>query len=89
MNKEELKNRLHEYIDKASEEELEEMMYLVEEDEVEYGTDKRAKKWWEDEEYIKELDRRMEEIDSGKVRAIPAEEVFEGISKMLAERKKR
>jgi putative addiction module component (TIGR02574 family) len=30
---------------------------------------------WEDEEFVKELDRRMEELESGKVQGIPLEEV--------------
>jgi hypothetical protein len=87
MNKEELKSRLHKYIDDASEEELEEMLWIVEESDVEYEVEGKRRDWWNDEAFVKELDRRMEEIDSGKVKAIPAEEVHARALERLKKRR--
>lgn len=39
---------------------------------------------WETEELFKELDRRVEEIRSGKVNAIPGEEVMAKLKKRMA-----
>jgi hypothetical protein len=89
MKPEEIKAKLHQYIDDATDEELEEMLFLLEEDNIEYGVAGKTRKWWEDEEFIKELDRRNEEIDSGKVKGIPAEEVHNEIREMLRNMSKK
>jgi len=73
MDKEELKKKLHEYVDKASEEELENMLFMVEEEAIAYGT--KAGAHWNDPEFVAEMERRAEEIESGKVEGISWEEV--------------
>ena len=83
MKAEKLKEKLHQYIDNAWEQELEDMVFLLEEDGNEYGIAAKSRNWWEDEEFIKELDRRTEELESGKVKGIPAGEVHEEIRSML------
>ena len=87
MNKEELKNRLHKYIDEASEEELEEMMYLVEEDGVEY--EQVSSSVWDDPDFVREMNRRMEEIESGSAELIPYEEVLANVRARLGKGKNR
>jgi hypothetical protein len=89
MSKEELRNKLHKYIDEASEEQLEDMLSIVQESETEYKLEGKRTEWWEDEEFIKELDRRLEEIDSGKVRAIPADEAHKEVFEMIANMKRK
>lgn len=39
---------------------------------------------WETEELFQELDRRVEEIRSGKVKAVPGEEVMAKLKKRMA-----
>jgi hypothetical protein len=78
MKAEEIKQKLLEYINQASPEQLEEMLSFVEEEETEYDV-KTASAPWDDEEFVKEMDRRMEEIDSGKVKGIPWEEVQKNV----------
>ncbi|MEO1217603.1 MAG: addiction module protein [Bacteroidota bacterium] len=39
---------------------------------------------WETEELFEELDRRVEEIRSGKVKAVPGEEVMAKLKKRMA-----
>jgi putative addiction module component (TIGR02574 family) len=38
---------------------------------------------WETEEFFKELDHRVEEVRSGKVKAIPGEEVMAKLKKRI------
>ena len=42
----------------------------------------------EDEEFVKEMDRRVEEIESGKIKGIPWEEVHKNVRDMLDNMKK-
>ncbi len=74
MKTEEIKQKLLEYIKQATPEQLEEMLSFVEEEETEYDVE-TASAPWDDEEFVKEMDRRVEEIESGKVKGIPWEEV--------------
>lgn len=82
MKTEEIKQKLLEYISQATPEQLEEMLSFVEEEETEYDVETTSAPW-DDEEFVKEMDRRMEEIDSGKVQGIPWEEVHEKALKIL------
>jgi hypothetical protein len=88
MKIEEIKEKLHQYIDKATEEDLQEMLFLLEEDGVDYGRETKHRKWWEDEAFVKELDRRADEIESGKVKGYTRDEVEAEVKRRLSERKK-
>ena len=87
MKKKKLREKLHEYIDNAKGKELKNLLSIVEEDSVEYSVKKKYNHW-DDPEFVKEMDRRMEEIDSGKVPGIPLEQVRKEISEMLDNMKK-
>lgn len=78
MKAEEIKQKLLEYINQATPEQLEEMLSFVEEEETEYDVE-TASAPWDDEEFLKEMDRRVEEIESGKVKGIPWEEVQKNV----------
>ena len=87
MKKKKLKEKLHKYIDNAKGKQLKNILSLVEEEQEEYVVNKKMGHW-DDPEFVKEMDRRMEEIDSGKVPGIPAEEVHKEIRDMLNNMKK-
>lgn len=74
MKSEELRNRLHEYIDKATNKQLKNFLSVVEEDEEVY-TVKKKYDHWGDPEFVKEMDRRMEDFESGRDKGIPWEQV--------------
>lgn len=82
MSNEEMKAKLHEYVDKASEEELQELLCMFEEDAT-YTTN--ADSIWEDPEFVREMERRAEEIENGEVEGIPWEQVHSEIRARLAE----
>lgn len=78
MKAKDIKQKLIEYINQASSKQLEEMLSFVEEDAVNYDVETESAPW-DDEEFVKEMDRRMEEIDSGKVKGIHWEEVHKRV----------
>jgi len=78
MKAEEIKQKLLEYINQASSEQLEGMLSFVEEEAADYDAE-AASAPWDDEEFVKEMDRRMEELESGKVQGIPWEEVQKNV----------
>ncbi len=82
MRKKKIKEKLHDYIDNAKGKQLKNFLSMVEEDSEIYEVKKKYN-YWDDPEFVKEMDRRMEEIDSGKVPGIPAEEVHKEIREML------
>lgn len=82
MRKKKIKEKLHDYIDNAKGKQLKNFLSMVEEDSEIYEVKKKYN-YWNDPEFVKEMDRRMEEIDSGKVPGIPAEEVHKEIREML------
>lgn len=88
MKSEELKKKLHQYIDNASDKELINILSFVEEEPEPYVV-KNKYDHWQDEEFVKEMDRRMEEIDSGKVKGIPWEEVHRKALERLDELNKQ
>lgn len=88
MNTEELKNRLHQYIEKATEEELEELLSFVEEEQEGYAVEKKYDHW-EDEEFVKEMDRRVEDFESGKDKGFSAQEVHREVREMLDNMKRK
>ena len=87
MKNKKLKKKLHQYIDNAKGKQLKNILSMVEEESEIYGVKKKYDHW-DDPEFVKEMDRRMEEIDSGKVPGIPAEEVHREIRDMLNKMKK-
>ena len=87
MKKKKIKEKLHAYIDNAKARQLKNILSMVEEDSEIYIVKKKYDHW-DDPEFVKEMDRRMEEMDSGKVPGIPAEEVHKEIREMLKNMKK-
>ncbi|RZA03335.1 MAG: hypothetical protein EOP47_03255 [Sphingobacteriaceae bacterium] len=63
-----IREKLHEYINIADDKKVE-AIYTMVEDEIINTTD-----IWEDEVFLNELDRRMEELKSGKVKPVTLEE---------------
>ena len=87
MKKKKIREKLHDYIDNAKGKQLKNFLSIVEEDTVAYSVKKKYDHW-DDPEFVKEMDRRMEEIDSGKVPGIPLEQVRKEIREMLDNMKK-
>lgn len=88
MKSEELKKKLHQYIDKASDEELINILSFVEEEPEPYIV-KNKYDHWQDEEFVKEMDRRMEDFESGRDKGFTVEEVHKEIRDMLDKMKKK
>lgn len=63
-----IREKLHEYINIADDKKVE-AIYTMVEDEIINTID-----IWEDDNFLNELDRRMEELKSGKVKAVTLEE---------------
>ncbi|HEY8688192.1 MAG TPA: addiction module protein [Chitinophagaceae bacterium] len=74
MKKKKIREKLYDYIDNAKGKQLKNFLSIVEEDSVEYSVKKKYNHW-NDPEFVKEMDRRVEEYESGKVKGIPWEEV--------------
>jgi peptidyl-tRNA hydrolase len=85
MKKKKLKEKLHEYIDNAKGKQLKNILSMVEEESEIYEV-KNKYDHWDDPEFVKEMDRRMEELDSGKVQGIPWEQVHEEAVNRLKQR---
>lgn len=47
-------------------------------------TDEGTRMPWETDQFFKELDRRVDDVRSGKVKAIPGEEVMEKLKKRMS-----
>ena len=75
MNNKEVKEKLHQYIDNATDEELEEMLSIVEEDTVEYGVEVKNETWHEDKQFVKDMEQGVKDFETGKDKGIPWEEV--------------
>ncbi len=45
--------------------------------------------WWEDKDFVKELDRRNAELESGKVKGVTLDELEEGARKEYKSRKRK
>ncbi|MEO6404493.1 MAG: addiction module protein [Ferruginibacter sp.] len=88
MKKKKLKEKLHEYIDNAKGKQLMNMLSIVEEEQEEYITKKKTDHW-DDPEFVKEMDRRKEDLESGKDKGIPWEEVQKEIRTMLDNMKRK
>ena len=87
MKKKKLKEKLHEYIDSAKGKQLKNILSIVEEESEIYEVKKKYDHW-NDPEFVREMDRRMEEMDSGKVPGIPFEQVHKEMREMLDNMKK-
>jgi len=64
-----MKEKLHEYINSANEADVVEMYSFVREDNAVSGNH------WDDKEFVAEMDKRMEELESGKVKGMSWDEV--------------
>jgi hypothetical protein len=87
MKAEEVKQKLLQYIDEASPEQLQNLLSFVEEEEAGYDVETEGAPW-DDEEFVKEMDRRSREFDSGVDKGYSVEEVQKEIRTMLEKRKK-
>lgn len=74
MKKKKIKEKLYDYIDNANGKQLKNFLSIVEEDSVEYSVKKNYNHWG-DPEFVKEMNRRVEEYESGKVKGIPWEDL--------------
>jgi len=64
-----MKEKLHEYIESANEADVIAMYSFVEDDNT------RVYNHWDDKEFVAEMDKRMEELESGKVKGMSWDEV--------------
>ncbi len=74
MKKKKLKEKLHEYIENAKGKQLKNILSMVEEESEIYEV-KKKRDHWDDPEFVKEMDRRVEEFESGKDKGVPWEQV--------------
>lgn len=74
MKKKKIKEKLHDYIDNAKGKQLKNFLSIVEEDSEVYAIKKKYDHW-DDPEFVKEMDRRMEDFESGKDKGVPWEQV--------------
>jgi hypothetical protein len=65
-----IRNKLHSFIEKADTKELKKIYAFLEEE-----LDQTLDSIWTDEEFVKELEKRSDEIKSGKVKGIQWEEI--------------
>ncbi len=65
-----IRNKLHSFIEKADTKELKKIYAFMEEE-----LDQTLDSIWTDEEFVKELEKRSDEIKSGKVKGIKWEEI--------------
>ena len=61
---------------------------IVEEEQEEYIVTNKYNHW-EDEEFVKEMERRVEDFESGKDKGYSAEEVHREVREMLDDMKKK
>ena len=69
MTIEAIREKLHDFIDHADDKKVEAIFTLVE------GEITEKLNWWEDEEFVKELDQRVEDYESGKTKAVSWEQI--------------
>ena len=69
MTTETKREKLRDYVETVDDEEIE-TMFTVFEDQL-----AERFKWWEDEEFVAELEQRVKDIESGKDKGVSWEEV--------------
>jgi hypothetical protein len=77
MDAAQLKQKLHDYINTAGKKKLQAIYTLLESDMPQYSN------WWDDKEFVEELDRRAEELESGRVKGLTWEESIAGARKAI------
>ena len=65
-----IRNKLHSFIEKADTKELKKIYAFLEED-----FDLTSDSIWDDKEFVKELEKRSNEIKTGKVKGIKWDEI--------------
>jgi putative addiction module component (TIGR02574 family) len=76
-----IRKKLHEFVDSANDQQIT-ALYLIFEDEIAEKCDP-----WEDAVFFKELESRINDIESGKTKGIPWEEVRRKARERLASKK--
>ena len=75
-----IRTRLYDYIRIADNKKLHAIYNLLE-NEIEVKTE-----WWKDEQFLDELDRRHEALQSGADKGVTLEEITESINKLRREK---
>jgi hypothetical protein len=78
-----LRDKLHDYIRVADEKKLKAIYNLLENEIEEAG------EWWQDKNFVKELDNRYEQWLKGKAKAYTIEETTAYIGRLRKERAKK
>ena len=88
MKKKKINEKLHEFIDNAKGKQLKNILSMVEEQSEIYEVKKKYDHW-DDPEFVKEMDRRMEDLETGKDKGVSWEEVQKEVRNMLDSMKKK
>jgi len=78
-----IRERLHSYINDVDDAKIK-AIYALFEDQIAPSVN-----WWEDEEFVAELDERVRRHEQGIDRAVPLEEVKAKLQKMREERSRQ
>ena len=81
MSTKEIRKQLVKYIETAEDKKIK-AIYTMVEDEILVGSH------WEDEEFVKEMDKRSKDFETGKVKGVSWEEVQKGMDKILGKKRK-
>jgi len=74
-----LRKQAKKYIDKADENSLRRVNAILE-------IDRSSNEWWKDKEFVAELDRRYEALESGEDKGVTMEELKISIEKIRLEK---
>jgi len=71
-----IRNKLYDYIRVADDKKLQAIYHLLE------GEIEETKEWWQDKQFVTELDRRAKEMETGKDKGVTLEQLSNSISKL-------